>query len=65
VEDVRGADSQRVIESRVNGAGASERGPYSNDRDNRDDGDEREPRNLAPRAGKERLNATIGVARRT
>jgi hypothetical protein len=65
VEDVRGAISQGVVEPCVNGARAGEGGAYSNDRDNRDDGDEREPRNLAPGAGKERLNATVGAARRT
>jgi hypothetical protein len=65
VEDVRGAISQGIVESRVNGARAGERRAYSNDRNNRDDGHEREPRNLAPGAGKERLNATICVARRT
>jgi hypothetical protein len=65
VEDVGGAISQGVVESRVNGAGAGERRAYSNDRDDRDDRDEREPRNLAARAIKERLNATVGRARRT
>jgi hypothetical protein len=63
VEDVGGAISQGVVEPRVNGAGASERRAYPNDRDDGDDGDERESCNLAPGAGKERLNAAFGWAR--
>jgi hypothetical protein len=63
VEDACGALSQGVVESRVNGASASNRATDANDRNDRDDGDKRESCDLASGACEERLNAAFGWSR--
>jgi hypothetical protein len=63
VEDVCGALSQGVVESRVNGASASNRATDANDRNDGDDGDKRESCDLAPSPCEECLNAAFGGAR--
>ena len=59
MQDVSGALAQGVIESRVNGARASEGTANANDRNDGDDGDKRESGDLASGACEECLNAAF------
>jgi hypothetical protein len=63
VEDVCRALAQGVVESRVNGASASNRATNANDRNDGDDGDKRESCDLPSSACEERLNAAFSWAR--
>jgi hypothetical protein len=63
VEDICGALSEGVVESRVNGASASNRATDANNRNDRDDGHKRESCDLASGACEECINAAFGGAR--